>query len=281
MTNHRLRVMWFVPPAIATAASWQENAGLVLETSLTQSSDEQFAALSEGRVDAVVTSMDNVFHWNHRAGPQDFVIVAQVEVTTPLSIMANPSVTSVSDLKGRTILVDAPENGFVIALRALLNQAGLNLPDYTLTPVGGVKERYIALLDGAGDATLLGPPFDALAIREGIHKVAEVQASYPEFPGQGVVVRKSSLTSDLGLRLWLKSLSEALSQLPANLEKLRANLSSDGVPEGAVSAMVRSIPTSLVPDQRGVNLLIEHRRLLGLVGSDSAYEKVVHLGWSI
>lgn len=278
MTNHRVRVMWFVPPAIAVAASWQECAGLSLETSRTQSSDEQFAALSDGSVDAVVTSMDNVFHWNHRPGPKDFVIVAQVETTTPLSIVASPRIKSVSDLGNARILVDAPENGFVIALRAMLSQAGLNLPDYTLTPVGGVKERYAALVKGEGDATLLGPPFDALAIKEGMHKVAEVQASYPEFPGQGLVVRKSSLSSNPGIQLWLESLSETLARLPANLEKLRDSLSSQGLPDAAVSAMVQSVPTSLTPDERGVNLLIEHRRLLGLIGSDATYDQVVYLG---
>ncbi|WP_370600912.1 ABC transporter substrate-binding protein [Pseudomonas nitroreducens] len=278
MTNHRLRVMWFVPPAIAIAASWQECAGLSLETSRTQSSDEQFAALSDGSVDAVVTSMDNVFHWNHRPGPKDFVIVAQVETTTPLSIVASPRIKSVSDLGGAKILVDAPENGFVIALRAMLNQAGLNLPDYTLTPVGGVKERYLALVKGEGDATLLGPPFDALAIKEGMHKVAEVQASYPEFPGQGLVVRKSSLSSNPGIKLWLKALSKTLALLPADLEKLRNSLSNEGLPDAAVSAMVQSVPASLTPNERGVNLLIEHRRLLGLIGSDATYDQVVYLG---
>ncbi|WP_437884497.1 ABC transporter substrate-binding protein [Pseudomonas sp. LRF_L74] len=278
MTNHRLRVMWFVPPTIAVAASWQEDVGLSLEASRTQSSDEQFAALSDGRVDAVVTSMDNVFHWNHRPGPKDFVIVAQIEATTPLSIVAAPRIKSVSDLGGAKILVDAPENGFVIALRAMLKQAGLRLPDYTLAPVGGVKERYAALVAGEGDATLLGPPFDALAIKEGMHKVAEVQASYPEFPGQGLVVRKPSLSSNPGIRLWLKSLVEALVQLPANLEKLRNSLSSEGLPDEAVSAMLQSVPVSLIPDERGVNLLIEHRRLLGLIGSDATYGQVVYLG---
>nr|WP_285643930.1 ABC transporter substrate-binding protein [Pseudomonas sp. NBRC 100443] len=270
--------MWFVPPAIAIAASWQESENLSFEASRTQSSDEQFAALSDGSVDAVVTSMDNVFHWNHRSGPKDFVIVAQVETTTPLSIVASPRVKSVSDLGGAKILVDAPENGFVIALRALLNQAGLNLPDYTLTPVGGVKERYLALVRGEGDATLLGPPFDALAIKEGMHKVAEVQEFYPEFPGQGLVVRKSSLSSNPGIALWLNVLSETLAQLPESLDRLRNSLSNEGLPDAAVSAMVQSVPASLTPDKRGVNLLIEHRRLLGLIGSDATYDQVVYFG---
>ncbi|MEP9317734.1 ABC transporter substrate-binding protein [Pseudomonas sp. LABIM340] len=278
MTSHTLRVMWFVPPAIAVAASWRACAGLSVETSRTQSSDEQFAALLDGSVDAVVTSMDNVFHWNHRPGPKDFVIVAQVENTTPLSIVASPTIKSIGDLSGAKILVDAPENGFVIALRAMLNQAGLNLPDYTLAPVGGVKERFVSLLKGDGDATLLGPPYDALAVKEGMRKVAEVQASYPQFPGQGLVVRKSSLFSNPGIQMWLKNLSESIALFPANLERLRNSLSSEGLPEAAINAMVKSVPASLTPDERGVNLLIEHRRLLGLIGSDATYDQVVYLG---
>ncbi|MNT94956.1 hypothetical protein D3C72_2367400 [compost metagenome] len=75
----------------------------------------------------------------------------------------------------------------------------------------------------------------------------------------------------------MKSLSETLVQLPENLEKLRNSLSSEGLPDAAVSAMVQSVPASLTPDERGVNLLIEHRRLLGLIGSDSTYEQVVYL----
>ncbi|MFJ4256339.1 ABC transporter substrate-binding protein [Pseudomonas monteilii] len=269
--------MWFVPPAIAVAASWLKNSDLSLETIRTQSSDEQFSALSEGRVDAVVTSMDNVFHWNQRPGPQDFVIVAQMELTTALSIVASPRVRNVSDLCGANILVDAPENGFVIALRALLNQAGLGVSDYALTPVGGVKERFLALLKSQGDATLLGPPFDALALAEGMHKVAEIQRAYPDFPGQGLVVRRSSLSSNPGIHRWLSILSEAIKLFPENLSRLRSSLIDDGVPEAAVTSMVASIPDSLTPSERGVNLLIEHRRLLGLVGSDATYEHVVCL----
>lgn len=85
MPNDSLRVMWFVPPAIAVAASWQAPANFHLESSRTQSSDEQYLSLCEGTVDAVVTSIDNVLHWNQRQGPQDFVVIAQVETTTPLS----------------------------------------------------------------------------------------------------------------------------------------------------------------------------------------------------
>ena len=54
----------------------------------TSGSDEQFERLVRGDCDAVVTAMDNVFAWNRRAGPGDFCIVAQIERTTPLVVMA-------------------------------------------------------------------------------------------------------------------------------------------------------------------------------------------------
>ncbi len=76
MNNQTLRVMWFVPPAIAVSATWCAQPDFSLEGRPTQSSDEQFGALVSGHVDAVVTSMDNIPHWNQRSGSKNFVMVA-------------------------------------------------------------------------------------------------------------------------------------------------------------------------------------------------------------
>ena len=152
--------------------------------------------------------MDNVIHWNHRPGPRDFVVVAQVEATTPLCLVGARNIKGVHDLKGANILVDASENGFVIALRAMLDNTGLMFGDYSLTSIGGVKERFSALVEGKGDATLLGPPFDCLAIQQGLSRLASVQTMYPEFPGQGVVVRKMTAEKHTALETWITLLFE-------------------------------------------------------------------------
>ncbi len=277
MSNQILRVMWFVPPAVAVAASWQNQSGFVLEASQTQSSDEQFAALVSDSIDAVVTSMDNVLHWNSRPGPKDFVIVAQVEATTPLSLIGVKDTNNLQDLKGARILVDAPENGFIVALETMFDSAGLKLGDYSLDSVGGVRERFLALLEGRGDATLLGPPFDSLAVEEGLYKVASVQSAYPEFPGQGLVVRKQSVGGNIALEKWVGQLDAALDQLPGCIGKLRRALAELGTPEKAIAAMVASLPKTLTPHAGGVNLLVEHRKQLELTGSEASYEQIVDL----
>ncbi len=275
MNNNTLHVIWFVPPAVAIAASWKASAEVQLQSRQTSSSDEQFEALSSGAMDAAVTSMDNVLHWNLRPGPQDFVIVAQVESTTPLSLIGRSKVQVLQDLEGASILVDAPENGFVIALRALLGEAGLARDAYSLVPVGGVKERFQALVDGRGDATLLGPPFDSLALAQGLVTIAGIQAAYPLFPGQGVVVRRTTLLNNPALNAWIALLAQAVRGIGGKLDKLESALASQSMPASAIKAMIDTFPTTLVPSVQGIELLIAHRKQLGLLGAEASYASLV------
>lgn len=275
MSNDTLRVMWFVPPAIAVAASWQMPADFHFESSRTQSSDEQYLSLCDGRVDAVITSIDNVLHWNRRQGPQDFVVIAQIETTTALQLIGSSALSTPADLVGANILVDAPENGFVIALRALLQQAGLGADDYRLTPVGGVKERFAALVEGEGGATLLGPPFDTMAVQQGFNKVATIQDVFVDFPGQGLVIRKSVSHANETLKAWVRMLTASLATLPGKTAKLKEALEVLGMPSEAVTALVNTFPGTLIPSREGIELLIAQRALLELPGSDLTYEQIV------
>ncbi|MFS2092912.1 ABC transporter substrate-binding protein [Pseudomonas sp. Pseusp11] len=275
MSNNTLRVTWFVPPAIAVAASWKEPPGFHLESSRTQSSDEQYQLLCDGVVDAAVTSIDNVLHWNQRQGPEDFVVVAQMETTTPLHLIGSSTLSAPADLVGANILVDAPQNGFVIALRALLQQAGLGTGDYRLTPVGGVRERFSALIEGQGDATLLGPPFDTMAVQRGLKHIATIQDVFAGFPGQGLVVRRSVSHGNEALKTWIRMLQASLATVPGDTEKLKMALDSLDLPSEAVTALVNTFPSTLIPSRDGIELLIGQRALLGLSGANVTYEQIV------
>src|SRR3954471_17609439 len=114
-----VRITWFVPPALATLAQRRglsSAEAVQLKAVLTTSSDAQFDALTRGEMDLAVTAMDNVIGWNRRGAGWDFRMLAQVEQTTPLSVIGRPQVGSAADLEGRTVLVDSAENGFVVAL---------------------------------------------------------------------------------------------------------------------------------------------------------------------
>lgn len=277
MQTTRLRVMWFVPPTLAVLAErWGLAPAGLVQASRNQSSDEQFERLAGGAIDAAVTAMDNIMDWNRRAGPQDLRIVAQMERTTPLSLMARADRPALQDLRDARILVDAPDNGFVVALRHMLAQAGLESGSCRLIPSGGVKERFDALAGGHGDATLLGPPFDALGAQAGLVRLAGVQDHYPEFPGQGLVVRSAALERlRPALGPWLASLSEARERLRAGPDDAGSLLAEAGIPAIAVPAMLAAVPASLRPARRGVELLIQQRRELGLRGADVSYESLV------
>ena len=274
-----MKVMWFAPPAVALAAQGLGLPGTdEIEAIRTRGSDEQFDRLVRGECDAVVTAMDNVFAWNRRPGPGDFCIVAQIERTTPLVVMARPGVGSLAGLKGASVLVDAPGNGFVIALRALLKAEGLGPADYRLIEAGGVKERLDALLAGQGDATLLGPPFDAVAQRAGHRVLATVQDRYPTFPGQGVVVSRAALPRiQQELARWLRALDSACHHaMTLPREVTEALLRVSGLDAATVSGLQRGIPDALRPSRDGVDLLIDMRRELQLPGGDDTYASLVH-----
>lgn len=268
------RLQWFVePPVVAVASA----LGLVspgeIEATRSRSSDEQFDALAKGDVDLVVTAMDNVIAWNRRPGPADFRIVAQIERTTPLHLFGRPGIERAADMRGRVALVDAPDNGFVIALRALLLDAGLGAGDYALEPVGGVKERLDAMRAGQGDCTLLGPPFDAIALEAGFVRIATVQQSYPSFPGQGLVSRTPLVAARrASLAPWLQGLAAAAERLAADDPAARQVLADAGYPAAALASIAGLGPRSLLPDRPGVELLVAMRQRLGLAGADETCE---------
>lgn len=276
METSPLRAMWFVPPALATIASALTPGGDdKLAACRNPSSDAQYDALVAGNVDVVVTAMDNVLAWNRREGPRDFHVVAQIERTTPLALVGLPGVTGLVDLDGANILVDSPDNGFVVALKAMLHEAGLSAAHYRLSPVGGVKERFDALLSRNGDATLLGPPFDAMALAQGMSLIATVQSHYPVFPGQGVVIRSANRAARIKVAAWLRELEEARMAMTSRAKWAADVLAAAGFPAAAVSAMLKSTPSTLRPDEAGIALLISHRKTLGLPGANVDYQTIV------
>jgi len=274
-----LNAIWFVPPAIQTAA---ESCGFIARHDVavagvaTRSSDQQFEALCNGTSDVAVTAMDNVIVWNRRNGGGDFRIVAQVEADTGNTLMCRPGIGDISDLAGTRLLVDSAENGFVVALRALLADAGVEFNDCKVIRAGGVRERFDAMLAGEGDATLLGPPFTELGQKRGLGILARVSAAYPAFPGQGIVVRGKFLR-DHGetLQRWLCALElgrRYCHQAPA---EVASQMRAGGVPAASAELMASFVGKSLETSRAGVDLLIAQRLRLGLPGGDSAFEDLV------
>lgn len=251
-----------VPLVIAEERGLIAEAGLDLDVVRTTSSGEQLRQLLTGERDIAVTAIDNVFIWNE--GGADTRVIAQIECTTPLGLYARADAGDLTDLAGRRFAVDALANGFALVARHLLGEKSV---DVEYVEAGGVRERLEALTAGRADATLLGPPFDELAEREGLTKLADVNQLLPTLPGQGLVVPVQRLETHGGaIAAYLRVLALAL-DIAATMtdDEGIAMLASRGFPGRAAESAWQARPRTLVVDPAGLDMLVDIRRALSLL----------------
>lgn len=154
--------------------------------------------LAAGSLDIGETSSTQVVEAIQGGAPVKYV-VNQV-ITPPYSLLAQKSITSIADLKGKTIIVGGVNDITRVFLDAMLKPAGLLPGQYTLTYAGATSARYAALKSGSVAAALLFPPFDFLAKSQGFTDLGNVQKYLPSFPFDGFAANTS----------WAKTHSQVL-----------------------------------------------------------------------
>ena len=154
--------------------------GLVVEQLPVASSPAQFASLTAGEYDAVLTSPDNVATYvlndgNPLGRRLDLQILRAVDRGGRLSLIGAPGAAKPADLAGRRFGVDVPTSGFAFVGFALLRRAGLEPGrDFEVVTAGSTPKRRRLLLDGAFEATLLNAGHEARALRSGAHQLGVV-----------------------------------------------------------------------------------------------------------
>jgi ABC-type nitrate/sulfonate/bicarbonate transport system substrate-binding protein len=276
----RIRQSFFVPPVpflIAEDRRLFAKVGLEVESRRTRSSGEQIDGLISRDIDLAVTAMDNIFVWSQRG--VDLRIVAQIEATTLLTIYGRPGIHSLKELAGGRFAVDALTNGFALVARRMLEDAEVPV---SFVEVGGVKERLDALLEGAADGTLLGPPLDELAERQGMTVLASANDTLPELAGQGVIVRAARSEEETeALVAYLRVLDEATAfALDMSDEEGVELLAANGFQGRSAVNVWRTRPRSLAVDARGVALIETLREGLQLLpdgyrGSESIVDETL------
>jgi ABC-type nitrate/sulfonate/bicarbonate transport system substrate-binding protein len=89
-----------------------------------------------------------------------------------LSLVSVPAIKAISDPRSKTLLVDARSTGYAFVLYDTLRRAGFESADYQVVPAGGMVQRWAAMQDNKGAATLLSRPFDILAKDKGFHQLS-------------------------------------------------------------------------------------------------------------
>ncbi|QJU58177.1 ABC transporter substrate-binding protein [Sphingomonas sp. AP4-R1] len=147
-----------------------ETEGLNVVVHATRDSRSQMSGLQSGDYQIAFTGFDNVLAYASDAGeraPLDPVALMGID-NGLLYLVGQSRFGEVSELRGQRIAVDALSTGYAFVLFALLEAAGLSTSDVQLESIGGVAQRFEALIAGSQEASLLVTPFDLMAQTHGL-----------------------------------------------------------------------------------------------------------------
>jgi len=175
---------------VAEAKGFFGRRGVDAEIGIAAGSDEQRKALAAGAVEVVHAAVDNAVHAVEAAG-EDVVIVSGGS-NGMNDLIVRPEIRSYADLRGRSVVVDAPDTAYAFQLYAMLAMNGLGKGEYGVLPVGGATQRLRAMRE-SGDhaAAMLNPPWNFLAEREGYRSFGPAVEAIGRYQADGAFVRRS------------------------------------------------------------------------------------------
>ena len=192
----RLRVKVFpgfqnLPFFAAQSQSTFARHGLTVDLQFTQTSGELRGGLAKGDFEIAHAGVDNAVAMVETAGADVVVVMGGDNGMNELFVQ--PSIASISDLRGKTVIVDAPNTAYALVLRKMLLVHGLKVgQDYTLKPVGGTFQRLDAMKDNPDyAASMLNPPFSTLAERRGLKSLGTAVIVIGPYQATAGFVRRS------------------------------------------------------------------------------------------
>lgn len=117
-------------------------------------------------------------------------------------IFVQPEIKTYADLRGKTVVVDAPNTAYALLLYKVLKDNGLNKGDYTVRPLGGTAARLEAMTKDKANAAaaVLTPPFIFLAREAGLKDMGAPATAIGAYQANGAFV----------MRDWAKANSDTL-----------------------------------------------------------------------
>src|SRR5712691_10071404 len=207
-----LRVKMFpgaqaLPVMAAASQGIFERHGLKVEVLFTVNSQEQRDGLAAGEFQIAQAAVDNAVAMVELAR-HDVVIVTGGD-SSMNELFVQPDIGSYADLKGYTLLVDAPNTAYALQLKKILLMNGLKEgADYKILPVGGTFLRLKGMRENKDyKAAMLNPPFSVDAKATGLKSMGRAIDLIGPYQASGTFV----------LRSWAKANADTLERYIAAL----------------------------------------------------------------
>jgi len=208
----QLRVKMFpgaqaLPLMAAASQGIFERHGLKVEVLFTVNSQEQRDGLAAGDFQIAQAAVDNAVAMVELAR-HDVVIVTGGD-SSMNEFFVQPDIASYADLKGHTLLVDAPNTAYALQLKKILLMNGLKEgADYKIHPLGGTFLRLKGMRENKDyKAAMLNPPFSVDAKAAGLRSMGRAIDLIGPYQASGTFV----------LRSWAKANADTLERYIAAL----------------------------------------------------------------
>ena len=155
-------------------------------------------------------------------------MIASPLVGLPWVIIARRDVHRLEDLKGKTFLATRPGGTPDTLIRILMKRLGVSSEDLQIRHIGGAgqTEVYNALQQGLGQATMVTPPLDARAKRDGFNVIYHLDdlnlpAIYSSvFTNDRVIKERPAIAQK-----FIAAMAEAVHFVEKNPDKAKASVS--------------------------------------------------------
>lgn len=115
-------------------------------------------------------------------------IVRIIVQAPPYVLVAQPSINSIKDLKGKTISIGGPKDITRIYIDRMLEANGIQEKEVDLVFAGSTAARYSALQSGAIHATFLTAPFNFYATAAGFRNIGRTDEYVKDLPFLGAAI---------------------------------------------------------------------------------------------
>ncbi|MGB8894694.1 MAG: ABC transporter substrate-binding protein [Pseudolabrys sp.] len=184
--------------------------GLSVDVEFTPTSKEQRDALADGRAQIAQAAVDNAVAMVESA-KKDVIIVSGGS-NGMLSLFVRPEVKSYDDIRGKAVVVDAPDTAYALVLYKMLALKGVRRSEYDIFQGGDCMRRLNGIRDPKNAAVLLNFPCTVLAEREGYPNWGSAAEALGAYQADGAFV----------MREWAQQHRETLvNYLQAIVEALR------------------------------------------------------------
>jgi ABC-type nitrate/sulfonate/bicarbonate transport system substrate-binding protein len=262
-------------------------AGITLDLIYVPTASGLVQQLSAGSLDIVAdVGVVEPIHAVEKGAPVALLrIIGQV---SPYEMLAKPGISSIKDLKGKTICIGGLLDINRIYLERIMQANGLHDGDYDITVVGNTAGRFAALKSGAVDATMLTPPANFFAEDAGFRNVGMILDYAKDLPFSAM---------DVSLAYAGKH-RDTLAKLLAIIDKSIAWFNDDSHREEAIDILATEMKSKRDPVARSYDYLrkidyfapsnevsrsrlqnlIHEMKALGDIKGDIAAERIVMPG---